>query len=176
MQGGTGGTPADGRSERGPWYARWWISVPIFLAGVITLLSHFEPELRSQAPALEVAAERPLTVIVEGRWDSVWARERRAPRAPPAVEPEREAAPPQPRREPGAAPGKAYVEYRVKKGDSLWKIAARELGDGGRWTQIAELNPMAAKAPKRLRNGVVLRLPSSASETGTERGRAVRRS
>lgn len=32
-------------------------------------------------------------------------------------------------------------EYTIKAGDSLWKIAATELGDGARWTEIDELNP-----------------------------------
>ncbi len=30
--------------------------------------------------------------------------------------------------------------YTIKKGDSLWKIAAKQLGKGTRWTEIFELN------------------------------------
>lgn len=38
----------------------------------------------------------------------------------------------------GAAAGGA--EYVVKKGDCLWRIAARELGDGSLWTDLYERN------------------------------------
>lgn len=33
-----------------------------------------------------------------------------------------------------------YVTYTVKKGDSLWAIAAKKLGKGARYTEIKELN------------------------------------
>jgi nucleoid-associated protein YgaU len=49
--------------------------------------------------------------------------------------------------------------YRVAKGDSLWKIAARTLGDGNRWREIAELNPRID--PDRLVEGQTLVLPGS---------------
>lgn len=47
--------------------------------------------------------------------------------------------------------------YTVKKGDTLWEIAARHLGDGRRWRQIADLN--GVRDPRKLRIGTVLRLP-----------------
>lgn len=37
-----------------------------------------------------------------------------------------------------AAQGRAYV---VKKGDTYWRIAATQLGNGHRWKEIEALNP-----------------------------------
>jgi nucleoid-associated protein YgaU len=50
--------------------------------------------------------------------------------------------------------------WRVRAGDSLWKIAQRALGDGERWREIAALNPEID--PSRIREGQSLRLPSGA--------------
>ena len=50
--------------------------------------------------------------------------------------------------------------WRVEEGDSLWKIAARALGDGARWGEIATLNP--GMNVDRLKLGQVLRLPEEA--------------
>jgi nucleoid-associated protein YgaU len=35
------------------------------------------------------------------------------------------------------------VTYTVRKGDTLWSIAASKLGDGNRWREIATLNKLA---------------------------------
>ena len=53
------------------------------------------------------------------------------------------------------------VRYRVQSGDSLWKIAARELGDGERWREIAAANP--GFDADRLLVGQELVLPASAA-------------
>ena len=47
----------------------------------------------------------------------------------------------------------------VKDGESLWKIAKAELGDGNRWKEIYELNKDKLKTPEALRDGMQLRLP-----------------
>jgi len=49
---------------------------------------------------------------------------------------------------------KAYI---VQLGDSLWKIAKRELNDGSRYKEVAELNNI--QDPNRLTIGMVLQLP-----------------
>jgi nucleoid-associated protein YgaU len=60
----------------------------------------------------------------------------------------------------GSAPASAAGRtHTVKKGDSLWKIAKAELGDGGRWKEIFELNKDKLKTPEALRDGMQLRLP-----------------
>jgi nucleoid-associated protein YgaU len=47
---------------------------------------------------------------------------------------------------------------RVIRGDTLWKIASRHLGDGKEWRRIAALNPQIAD-PNRIREGERLLLP-----------------
>lgn len=47
--------------------------------------------------------------------------------------------------------------YTIKAGETLWGVAQWHLGNGSRWTEIAELNGI--RDPKRVRAGTVLRLP-----------------
>ena len=62
----------------------------------------------------------------------------------------------QPKRE---APASGRT-YRVAEGDSLWRIAERELGSGPRYAELQELNPGAGS---NLKVGMVLRLPDGAA-------------
>ena len=50
----------------------------------------------------------------------------------------------------------AYKTYTVKKGDSLWSIAAKELKAGRRWTEIMDMNGLRND---RIYVGQVLKLP-----------------
>ncbi len=50
-------------------------------------------------------------------------------------------------------------EYVVKKGDSLWKIAEKELGSGHRWKYLYELNKDKIKTPGKLKAGQKLIIP-----------------
>lgn len=54
----------------------------------------------------------------------------------------------------GANAGSSYV---VQRGDSLWKIAEKTLGDGRRWKELAALN--GVRNPDLIRPGQVIRLP-----------------
>ena len=47
--------------------------------------------------------------------------------------------------------------YIVQRGDTLWSIASRELGDGQRWRDIRDANPRID--PDNLPIGAELRLP-----------------
>lgn len=49
--------------------------------------------------------------------------------------------------------------YIVKEGDSLWKIAAAQLGNGNRYTEIIDLNKNALKDEDYLAVGMRLKLP-----------------
>jgi nucleoid-associated protein YgaU len=48
--------------------------------------------------------------------------------------------------------------YTVQKGDTLWSIAQKHLGDGKRWREIVELNP--GLEPSKLKVGQVIILPA----------------
>lgn len=50
-------------------------------------------------------------------------------------------------------------EYTIKKGDTLWKIAERELGKGHRWKYIYELNKDIIKNPNKLKAGKKILIP-----------------
>ncbi len=49
--------------------------------------------------------------------------------------------------------------YRVQEGDSLWKIAAEQLGNGGRYPEISKLNTGILEDEDTLFVGMRLRLP-----------------
>jgi nucleoid-associated protein YgaU len=51
---------------------------------------------------------------------------------------------------------------RVVGGDSLWKLAQRYLGSGGKWRELAALNPQIVD-PRWLQIGEWIRLPDLAS-------------
>jgi outer membrane protein OmpA-like peptidoglycan-associated protein/LysM repeat protein len=50
-------------------------------------------------------------------------------------------------------------EYTVKKGDSLWGIAEKEMGNGYRWKYLYELNKDRIKNPNRLKAGTKIIIP-----------------
>jgi nucleoid-associated protein YgaU len=86
---------------------------------------------------------------------------------PPSTEPSAEVRPVQespavapPRAAAGQAPdeGPARAEYVVRSDDSLWTVAAEQLGDASRWAEIAMANP--GIDPDRLRPGQRIRLPA----------------
>ena len=53
---------------------------------------------------------------------------------------------------------RSTIDYTVKRGDSLWKIAERLLGDGTRFTEIVELNKDVLNGrPDFIVSGTVLR-------------------
>lgn len=55
------------------------------------------------------------------------------------------------------------AEYTVEKGDSLWKIAKNQLGDGARWNEIYQENRSSIKDPEMIYEGQVLQIPGTPS-------------
>jgi len=55
--------------------------------------------------------------------------------------------------------GQEPVFHTVEKGDSLWKIAEKTLGNGARYTEIFEANTPMLKDPDKIYPGQVLRIP-----------------
>ena len=53
----------------------------------------------------------------------------------------------------------AYMTYRVKRGDTLWKIAQRAYGDASRNVDIRNANPGRVGPNDQLSEGTVLVLP-----------------
>lgn len=69
-----------------------------------------------------------------------------------------------PRLRPSWLPGlstkhQATIDYTVKRGDSLWKIADRLLGDGARFREIFDLNRRVMDQPDFILPGMVLKVP-----------------
>jgi nucleoid-associated protein YgaU len=48
--------------------------------------------------------------------------------------------------------------YRIQQGDTYWKIAAKQLGNGHRWKEIEELNPHQDRT--KLAVGQVIKIPA----------------
>lgn len=71
-------------------------------------------------------------------------------------EPAKAAASPPPRPAGDASKAKTYT---VVKGDCLWNIAKKLLGDGSRYTEIYSLNKDKVKNPHLIFPGQVLTLP-----------------
>ena len=86
------------------------------------------------------------------------------PAPAPAVETPA-AAPSDQRTEAETAPAVAKpVAYKVTPGQSLWSIAADELGNGSRYIEILNLNPQLQGDPGRLVPGQELTLPPAGTE------------
>jgi nucleoid-associated protein YgaU len=60
------------------------------------------------------------------------------------------------------APAAGTRTVTVKAGDSLSKIAKRELGDGAKWHAIFEANRDTIKDPDLIHPGDVLTIPAEA--------------
>ena len=55
---------------------------------------------------------------------------------------------------------KPLQEYVIKEQDTLWKIAAKFLGDGNRYEEIASLNESVIKDTENLVVGTKIKIPA----------------
>lgn len=60
---------------------------------------------------------------------------------------------------PGASTGQKGRWIKVRRGDSLWKLAERHYGSGAKWTRILKANRRRIKDPDLIMVGWRLRLP-----------------
>jgi tetratricopeptide (TPR) repeat protein len=111
---------------------------PDVLASVMKKLTEGLPPVKDKAVAEEPAKTLP-------------------PVAPPPAAPEKRTEV-KPAATASAAPVAAV--YKVQRGQSLWSIAADELGAGSRYIEILDLNPQLQGDPARLMPGQELTLPA----------------
>lgn len=148
-------------SSAGRSLLRWWISVPVFLIGLFSLIDA-EPPGGSSVPVppepacrtVQVSGVlRPVVAIaVRQQPFSARIQGRRQDQSVHGVKP----TPPAP-----PEPTPQVQRHVVRKGDKLWKIAERYLGSGTRWKQIVAANP--GLRPNRLRVGDALVIPGVGS-------------
>jgi nucleoid-associated protein YgaU len=99
-------------------------------------ISPFQPRPLLEAPSLRhVAPVNPPPLA------------RVEPAAKPHLDPSREA--------------HEMRSIKVQRGDSWWSLAGRYLGSETRWPELRNLNAAADQPPELLREGVVIRIPSS---------------
>lgn len=62
-------------------------------------------------------------------------------------------------------PSPPPATYTVRRGDTLWTIAKRFLGNGARWREVYEANRrVIGPDPNALRVGIVLRIPGGSGQ------------
>jgi hypothetical protein len=129
------------------------------------------PPAHSSAPK---NTKNPATLPQSKRADSKTDRPTLTPAAAPRVEPlPVQAGPvayrPSPRKDGGSSGpdlGHPFKASSIRRGDSLWRIAKRELGQGHRWREIrtAHGGHLTERAAKHLHIGTPVYLPSNSSQ------------
>ncbi len=104
-------------------------------------MAYPEPQALEPVPPAEPTAPEPAPYVAP------------APVQPAEPTNLEQLAPPAP-----AMPAPASRTYTIKKGDTLWSIAVKLLGNGQRWREIVDLNP--GLEPTKLRIGQVITLPA----------------
>ncbi|MEZ6019308.1 MAG: LysM peptidoglycan-binding domain-containing protein [Planctomycetota bacterium] len=115
--------------------------------------TRIEPENPRRETTEQFPAQRPVNPVFDS------ARNQVAPVTTPVTQTQPQYIAP---KQPAAKAPEVRVggSYTVVSGDSLERIARRQLGDAGRWGEIQRLNGI--ENPKAIRVGQVLRLPEGA--------------
>lgn len=69
-----------------------------------------------------------------------------------------------------AEPSQGFDSYTVKKGDTLWSIAAdpKVYGDATKWRKLFSANQNLLKTPDGIRSGMTLRIPRGGASAASE--------
>ncbi len=140
-----GGGPAARKAVKGP--------VPLPRDKVVLLLG-FPPGAASKGSSSSPSRPKPRSArpgSPSGAGES--PARRRPPAKPPVRMPESPAAP-------LPKPPPVVRKARLQKGETIYSLAKRLLGDGRRYKEILRLNGLDEEKARRLRAGTVLRIPS----------------
>lgn len=136
----------------------------VFLdAGALPVAELLPPGQRGLAP--EDFSQPPVRHPLTGEGSGPSVNDLAAGREPAPAQPAAAFAP-EPAPAAAAARDAAARAVRVREGDTLEKIARRELGAGGRWREIAALNGI--EDPRQLRVGQLLQLPGAPAAVAVE--------
>jgi LysM repeat protein len=73
-----------------------------------------------------------------------------------------------------AAPTDQAASYTVQKGDNLWNIAEKQLGDGSKWTEIYKMNQdVIGQNPDLIFSGTELKLPGGMEQSVADAGKYI---
>jgi nucleoid-associated protein YgaU len=56
------------------------------------------------------------------------------------------------------------TDYVLQPGETLWDLAVRLYGEGWKWPRLSELNPHLPRDLRRIRPGIVLKVPTRRAE------------
>ena len=111
------------------------------------VLANVQKKLAEGLPPLDPKAALDAPVVAPEVKPEAPAPEKRTELETPAAQP--------------ATPAIVPAAYKVQRGQSLWSIAADQLGSGNRYIEILNLNPQLQGDPGRIVPGQELKLPSA---------------
>ncbi len=90
------------------------------------------------------------------------------PPKPATTRPKAETAKVEKSKKPADPPASGFRWYQVQKDDRLVSIAREQLGDGGRWKELHEMNKDKFPDPQKIREGVRIKLPAAKGMLASE--------
>jgi len=121
--------------------------------------TEIQPGMRLRVPIAQVDTARSRA---ESRTQQAQQQAQQQSQQQTSQQTPQQTTPQQTRREdttPRQAPQPGEKIYVVKQNDSLWSIAASELGNGARWQELVKANADTLKNPDLLRPGMRLVIP-----------------